>query len=133
MSSRKLVKFALYALQALLGAGALLATIAFIGGLTYLVEAQRNAYSDMWSEISQIFRTESVLVVVGTTLLFWIGTVRTYMARNREAEQRKLCVASTHNPFSKSDNVVLRAVAILLRVLRPGSRLPRSKSEMWTS
>ena len=133
MSSRKLVKFALYALQALLGAGAILAAIAFLGGLTYLVEAQRNAYSDMRSEILQIFRTESVLVVVGTTLLFWIGTVRTYMARNREGEQRKLCAASNHNPFSKSDNVVLRAVAILLRVLRPGSRLPRSKSEMWTS
>ena len=82
------MKFALYALQALLGAGAILAAIAFLGGLTYLVEAQRNAYSDMWSEILQIFRTESVLVVFGTSFLLWIGTVRTYMARkgkgNRE-------------------------------------------------
>ena len=93
MSSRKLVKFALYALQALLGAGAILAAIAFLGGLTYLVEAQRHAYSDMWSEILQIFRTESVLVVVGATLLFWIGTVRTHMARNREGEQRRQAIS----------------------------------------
>ncbi len=89
MNRRLLTKLALYVLQALLGAGAILAAIAFLGGLTYLVEAQRNANSDMWSEILQIFRTESVLVVVGTALLFWIGTVRTYMARIRGTELRK--------------------------------------------
>ena len=133
MSSRKLVKFALYALQAVLWSGAILIGLAILGGLAYLHDASKHAFSDVQSEILLILRNEIIFIGVATTLLFWIGTIRTYMARNREGEQRKLCAASNHNPFSKSDNVVLRAVAILLRVLRPGSRLPRSKSEMWTS
>lgn len=132
MSSRKLVKFALYALQAVLWSGAILIGLAILGGLAYLHDASKHAFSDVQSEILLILRNEIIFVGVATTLLFWIGTVRTYMAR-REAEQEKLCIASNHSPFSKSDNVVLRAVAILLSVLRPGSRLPRSKSEMWTS
>ena len=38
-----------------------------------------------------------------------------------------------YNPFSNSESVVPRAEAILLRVRNPGSRVPRSRSEMWTS
>ena len=38
-----------------------------------------------------------------------------------------------YNPFSSSDSVVPRAEAILLRVRSPGSRVPRSKSEICTS
>ncbi len=38
-----------------------------------------------------------------------------------------------YNPFSSSEIVVSRAEAILLRVRSPGSRVPRSRSEMWTS
>jgi hypothetical protein len=38
-----------------------------------------------------------------------------------------------YNPFSNSESVVPRAEAILLRVRSPGSRVPRSRSEMWTS
>ena len=38
-----------------------------------------------------------------------------------------------YNPFSSSESVVSRAEAILLRVRSPGSRAPRSKSEICTS
>lgn len=38
-----------------------------------------------------------------------------------------------YNPFSSSESVVSRAEAILLSVRNPGSRAPRSRSEMWTS
>jgi hypothetical protein len=44
----------------------------------------------------------------------------------RQARQR--C-----NPFSSSESVVSRAEAILLRVRSPGSRVPRSRSEICTS
>lgn len=81
MSSRKLAKFALYALQALLAAGAMLITLAILGGIVYLHEASRHQLMDVWSDVSGILRTESVLVFVGTSLLFAIGTTRIYLAR----------------------------------------------------
>ncbi len=40
---------------------------------------------------------------------------------------------SAQSPFSKSERFVPRAVATFLSVRKPGSRVPRSKSEMWTS
>lgn len=88
MSSQNLRKLALYLLQALLWGGAILAAFAIFGGITYLHEASRHAFTDMRSEIFAIFRTESILVFVGTSLLFGIGAIRTYMARNRAAEQK---------------------------------------------
>lgn len=38
-----------------------------------------------------------------------------------------------YNPFKSSESEVPKARAILLSVRSPGSRVPRSKSEMWTS
>ena len=42
-------------------------------------------------------------------------------------------LAARYTPFSSSESVVSRADAILPKVRNPGSRVPRSKSEMWTS
>lgn len=89
MSSRKLAKFALYALQALLAAGVILISIAFVGGLFYIHDFSRHQIEDVGSEVFQFLRTESVLIFVGTSLLFGIGTIRTYLVRNRETELRK--------------------------------------------
>ena len=39
----------------------------------------------------------------------------------------------SHSPLNTSDRVVPSALTILLSVRKPGSRVPRSRSEMWTS
>jgi hypothetical protein len=88
MGSPTLKRFALYALQAILWGTAMLIGLAILGGLTYFHEATRNQYEDMWSEIRQILRNEMILVGLGTTLLFWIGTVRTYMTRMSQHHSR---------------------------------------------
>jgi hypothetical protein len=90
MSSRKLGKLALSVLQAFLGIGAIWIGVAIIGGMFYLDDASKiGDYADRRSQTFWILRNEIIFVGVGTLLLFGIGTIRTYMARNREAEQRK--------------------------------------------
>lgn len=98
MSLRKLAKFALYALQASLAIGAIWIGIAILGGMFYLQDASKIDYADMRSEIFTILRNESILVGVGTTFLFGIGIVRTFMARNREAERRKGSISILERP-----------------------------------
>lgn len=78
----------MYALMALLSGAALYATAAIIGGLLYLNDASRHSIDEMWSESLPILRTESALVFVVTLFLFWIGSVRTYLKRTREAGHR---------------------------------------------
>jgi len=93
MSSRTLKKLALYALQALLGVGVIVVALAVIGGISYLNEASRHGYAEMRSEILRILRNESIFVGLGTLLLFLIGTVRTYLARVRGAEQGRQTIS----------------------------------------
>jgi hypothetical protein len=93
MSSQSLRKFALYVLQALLWSGAILIGLASLGGMAYLHDASKHALADVQSEILLILRNEIIFVGVGTSFLFWIGTVRTYMTRNRVAEQRKQTIS----------------------------------------
>ena len=55
-------------------------------------------------------------------------------AKNPRISSASVSYPSAHyNPFNISDSVVSRARAILLSVRNPGSRVPRSKSEIWTS
>jgi len=89
MNLQKLRNAALYVLQALLAIGAIFVSITILGGLLYLQEVSRHQLADLRSEVFDFLRTESVLVFVGTTLLFWIGTIRAYAARIRGAERSK--------------------------------------------
>ncbi len=89
MSSHKLKKLALYVLQAFLCVGAIYMGMAILGGILYLHEASKIDYADMRPEIFDILKTESILVGLGTLLLFWVGSVRTYLARNGKAERRR--------------------------------------------
>ncbi len=84
MSLQKLKRLALYVLQASLWIGAIYLGMAILGGITYLHEASKIDYADMRPEIFDILKTESILVGIATLLLFWIGSVRTYLARNRK-------------------------------------------------
>ena len=95
MNSLKLKKLALYVLQALLWIGAIYMGMAILGGILYLQEASKIDYADMRPEIFDILKTESILVGLGTLLLFWVGSVRTYLARDRKAEQSKQLSHST--------------------------------------
>jgi hypothetical protein len=88
MNWHKLGKLALYVLEALLWVGVLWTGVAILGGMIYLREASKIDYADMWSEIFSILKNEIILATVGTLFLFGIGTLRTYMKRNREAEIR---------------------------------------------
>ena len=86
MNRRLLTKLALYVLQALLWSGAIFLGLAILGGLAYLHDASKHAFADVQSEILTILRNEIIMVGVGTSFLFWIGTVRTYIAGNRGAD-----------------------------------------------
>ena len=90
VSSHNLRKLAFYVLQALLASGAILIGIAILGGMFYLHDASKHAYVDVQSEILSILKNEIILVGVGTSFLFWIGTVRTYMARKIEKEMIRI-------------------------------------------
>ena len=87
MKRRMLTRLALYVLQAVLWSGAMLMGLAILGGMAYLRDASKHAYADVQPEIFTILKNEIILAGLGATFLFWIGTVRTYMARNRDAEQ----------------------------------------------
>ncbi len=87
MTRQKLTRLALYGLQALLWFGVISAALAILGGMSYLDEASRSGDEDMWSEVFRILKNVTILVALATSFLYWIGTVRTYMARKWKAEQ----------------------------------------------
>ena len=75
--------------------------LGILGGITYLHEAAKIDHADMWSETFSILRREIILVCVITSLLFWIGTLRTYMARIRVAELRKYNMLFVSEPVQR--------------------------------
>jgi hypothetical protein len=86
-NSRKLRRTALYALQALLWSGVMFTFNAILGGMMYLNDASRMGHRYMGPEIPRILWDELVLGFLTALLLFWIGSVRTYLKKVREAGQ----------------------------------------------
>jgi hypothetical protein len=79
INSGKLSRIAMYALQVILWSGVTFTFMGILGGMMYLNDASRMGHRYMGPEIPRIVWDELVLGFLTTLLLFWIGSVRTYL------------------------------------------------------